>query len=74
MSLRKAINAKCKECIYDPIGGPGTWRQQVEVCKSYSCPIFNVRPGPTKTTRKDVNTLEISEKGQNGPILDHSEG
>jgi hypothetical protein len=31
LTLRQAINAKCKECIYDPYpGGCGTWREQVE--------------------------------------------
>ena len=44
MSLRAAINAKCKECIYDPIGGRGNWRQQVEACTSYRCPLYPVRP------------------------------
>jgi hypothetical protein len=30
MSMRKAINDKCKDCIYDPYGGGGNWRQQVQ--------------------------------------------
>lgn len=49
MSLRAAINAKCKECIYDPMGGGGNWRQQVEACTSRSCPLFPVRPTSRKT-------------------------
>jgi hypothetical protein len=44
MSLRAAINAKCKECIYDPVGGRGTWRQQVEACTAPGCPLYAVRP------------------------------
>jgi hypothetical protein len=44
MSLRKAINAKCKECIYDPAPGNGTWRQQVEACTSPKCPLYPIRP------------------------------
>ena len=28
MSLRKAIDQKCKDCTYDSTA-PGTWRQQV---------------------------------------------
>lgn len=43
-SLRKCINAFCKQCIYDKDGGEGTWRQQVEACTSYTCPLFEVRP------------------------------
>ena len=30
-SMRNAINAKCKDCLYDPVDG-GNWRQQVEAC------------------------------------------
>ena len=43
-SLRSAINAKCKECIYDPIAGGGKWRHQVSECTSVTCPLFEVRP------------------------------
>jgi hypothetical protein len=32
ISLRQAINAKCKDCIYDPLSGLGTWREQVARC------------------------------------------
>ena len=44
MSLRKAINDKCRECIYDPIGGDGNWRQQVMACTAPKCPLYPVRP------------------------------
>lgn len=43
-SLRKAIDAKCKDCIHDPIAGGGSWRMQVESCTSGNCPLFEVRP------------------------------
>ncbi len=43
MSLRRSINAKCKECIYDPYA-KGAWREQVEACTSPACPLFPVRP------------------------------
>lgn len=43
-SLRQAINAKCCECIYDPISGGGSWREQVTACTSGGCPLFDVRP------------------------------
>jgi hypothetical protein len=45
VSLRAAINAKCKDCIYDPLAG-GTWLAQVAVCSSPGCPLWPVRPGP----------------------------
>lgn len=43
MSLRKAINDKCKECIYDPKRA-GTWRKQIEDCTNFKCPLSPVRP------------------------------
>ncbi len=42
-SLRAAINAKCKSCIFDPLA-MGTWRQQVTLCSVYSCPLWEIRP------------------------------
>jgi hypothetical protein len=42
--LRGKVNAKCVECIFDPIGGGGNWRQQVEACTSVTCPLFPIRP------------------------------
>lgn len=52
MSLRKAINAMCKDCIYDPIGGTGTWRKQVLECTSYKCALHPYRPTPYQTIPK----------------------
>ena len=43
MSLRKAINEKCKDCIYDKLG-EGNWRQQVTACTCTTCPLYPVRP------------------------------
>lgn len=45
-SMRKAINAKCKECVYDPLGG-GTWRAQTENCGIPTCPLYPLRPRST---------------------------
>jgi hypothetical protein len=45
--MRQAINAKCKECIYDPAGlGNGTWRQQVKACTATACALYELRPMP----------------------------
>lgn len=44
--MRQAINAKCRECIYDPTSGGGTWRERVAACTSHGCPLFAVRPMP----------------------------
>jgi hypothetical protein len=46
MSLRRAIDAKCKDCIFDPKCGGGTWREQIAQCSSVSCPLWPVRTEP----------------------------
>ena len=43
-SMRAAINAMCKGCVYDPESGLGTWRQQVEACRITDCPLWPLRP------------------------------
>ena len=45
-SRKAAIDAFCKECIYDP-AAEGTWRAQVADCKSTACSLFPFRPLPT---------------------------
>jgi hypothetical protein len=42
-SLRAAINAMCKQCIYDP-KDRGTWRKQVENCSCSGCALYPYRP------------------------------
>ena len=42
----KAAEQKCVECIYDPHGGQGTWREQVKACTDASCPLYPIRPLP----------------------------
>lgn len=44
ISLRKAIDYKCRECIHDPLSGNGSWRQQTEACQIRDCPLWPVRP------------------------------
>ena len=46
MSLRKPVDEKCKDCIYDPTV-PGTWRQQVALCTAKTCPLWDVRAKPS---------------------------
>ena len=48
MSLRQAINRKCRDCTFDPKCGGGTWREQVAQCSSFACPLWPVRPAPTR--------------------------
>ena len=66
MSLRKAINDKCKECLYDAdADGLGPWRMQVEACTSPECPLFEVRP---TNRRRKVNggTVKADPSTENG--------
>jgi hypothetical protein len=64
MSLRKAINDKCKECLYDPLSGGGTWRQQIAACTSPGCPLYPVRPLPHG---KAANRFVVDYMGQEDP-------
>jgi len=62
---QQAINAKCKDCIYDDQAG-GTWREQTEGCEISSCPLYELRPvsAATKKQRSEerFNALSESEK------------
>ena len=42
-SLRKAIDTKCRECIYDSCAA-GRWREQVAACELTACALWPVRP------------------------------
>jgi hypothetical protein len=68
MSLRKAIDAKCKECIYDPYSS-GTWRKQVSECTSNNCPLYLFRPKPIKTSSRDRKAVIASNLGEKVQIL-----
>lgn len=50
-SLRAAIDAMCKSCIYDPGSGNGSWREQVKACSSANCPLHRLRPISRAKTR-----------------------
>lgn len=50
-SMRAAINAKCKDCNYDPLD-TGTWRQQIASCNSTDCSLHPFRPMPIKRKPK----------------------
>jgi hypothetical protein len=61
MSRTRAINDKCKDCIYDPLAG-GTWREQVEMCRSEkTCALWPFRPVTTATVvmHRKIKTVDI---------------
>jgi hypothetical protein len=55
VSLRTAIDAMCRSCIYDPGGANGTWREQVQGCSSGNCPLHPVRPITVKAQKRDAD-------------------
>lgn len=64
MSMRKAINAKRKECIYDS-QSTGTWRQQVEACTSPKYPLFPLRPvSKPETPKQREKRLKLQNQGK----------
>ena len=60
-SLRKAINDKCRECIYDPYA-KGAWREQVEACTSPVCPLFPVRPMSLRRKANGSSEIAVSSR------------
>lgn len=52
---KKAIDANCKECIYDPLAG-GTWLEQVEKCITPHCALYSFRPltNATKAVERQI--------------------
>lgn len=52
-SMRKAVNDKCRDCIYDPLDS-GTWRQQVQACNSTDCGLWRLRPLPSGEKHKPI--------------------
>lgn len=58
MSRKKAIENFCKQCIYDPEGANGTWRQQTQVCTAKSCPLFDFRPKSEADSERNEDTGE----------------
>jgi hypothetical protein len=59
-SMRAAINAMCKGCIYDP-AEPGNWRQQVGACQITGCPLWPLRPTSQSGQRTANSAAESSD-------------
>lgn len=69
ISLRKAINSHCKQCIYDKLA-PGTCRQQVTLCTVFKCPLWEVRPKAATLPLPDAFIgQEMAKKGQSEGML-----
>ena len=70
LSLRSAINAMCRYCIYDPGGGNGTWREQVQACSSSNCPLHAVRPTTVKAKLSGENALHAAAGNDDAPSVE----
>lgn len=62
LTRQEAIEAFCKQCIYDPGCGGGTWREQVAQCTACRCPLWHYRPlpigGPWADAPTDPDTVD----------------
>lgn len=61
-SLKKCIEEKCKDCTYDH-AAPGTWREQVELCRVTVCALWPVRP-------LTIDTIVKNRKAKSGVDID----
>ena len=79
MSLRKAVNTKCRQCTYDPWDA-GTAAQQIAVCIDSGCPLHSARPITTKRLpislleayNVDLLKLDVRARGLVYPIVNCS--
>jgi len=68
ITLRAAINDKCRECVFDR-HGPDPWRQQAEAYTAISCPLYSVRPTALTSRRpKSLDALKNRKLGQIGTV------
>jgi hypothetical protein len=65
MSMRAAINAKCKDCIYDDCA-PGNWRQQVQACTISTCSLWAYRP---KSSSGKTEVSSVQNEAELAPEL-----
>ena len=62
MSLRAAINAKCRACIVDELAA-GSAAVQVELCACFDCPLWPVRPVRAVGVRGPYSVPVCDEQG-----------
>ena len=61
ISLRKAINQKCRSCVYDE-ANVGSWLVQVTLCSCVDCPLYSARP----VTKAPIAEGTLQEYGVTG--------
>ena len=65
MTRQQAINAKCKDCIYDDLAD-GTWRMQVQECQLTACALHPYRPKSRSNTPSKSDSAAVQP--HYGPI------
>lgn len=58
LTRQQAINANCKDCLYDK-AEQGTWRMQVEACTIKTCPFYSYRPLPNLSNAAPQSQNEV---------------
>jgi len=58
MTRQQAINAKCKDCIFDEYA-EGTWRMQVEQCELTDCALHPYRPKSRSNTPSKSHSVAV---------------
>ena len=68
---QQAIEAKCKDCIYDPCV-EGTWRQQVEQCELTDCALwpYRARSRSNKPTLSDSAPVQPHYDTNNNYVME----
>lgn len=61
---KRAIKQHCKDCIYDPDGGAGTWREQRQNCTATHCALWPFRPRAATPRSSPGESLSIRELGE----------
>ena len=62
MSLRAAINAKCRDCLVDELAA-GSAAVQIELCACFTCPLWPVRRVRAEGVRAPYSGPVCDEQG-----------
>ena len=65
MTRQQAIDAKCRECIFDDLAD-GTWRMQVEQCELTGCALHPYRPVSRSKASSEADSAAVQP--HYGPI------
>ena len=67
MTRQKAIEEKCRECIYDELD-EGTWRMQVEQCQLTDCALYQYRPQSRSKVSSFADSVVVQPHNEPMPV------